>query len=112
MATADLTGSPRGFFASLYDFSFHQLITPKIIRVLYAIALVIIALGSLGYLIAGFTPQESFFGSSSPSAGTMLLHVIVAPIIFVIGSVLARIYLELIIVVFNIAENTEKLNLR
>jgi hypothetical protein len=100
--------TPRGFFSALYDLSFHSFVTPKIIRVLYILALVIIGLWSLGFLISGFTPSYSFVGTSQPSATSMLVHIIGAPIMFVIGSILARVYLEFIIAVFNIAENTRK----
>ena len=94
-----IENTPRGFFSALYDFSFHTFVTPKIIRVLYILALVIIGLWSLYFLISGFTPSD---------ATGMLVHIVVAPIIFVIGSIFARVYLEFIIAVFNIAENTRK----
>jgi hypothetical protein len=100
-----IENTPRGFFSALYDFSFHTFVTPKIIRVLYILALVIIGLWSLGFLISGFTPSYSFVGTSQPSP---LVHIIGAPIMFVLGSILARVYLEFIIAVFNIAENTRK----
>jgi uncharacterized protein DUF4282 len=100
--------SAHGFFSSLYDFSFHALVTPKIIRVLYAIVLIGLALFSVVFLISGFMPSYTLLGSSGPTAGGVLMHVIGAPVIFVVGSLVARIYLELVIVVFNIAENTAR----
>lgn len=102
--------SPNSFFASLYDLSFRNFITPKIIQIIYIIALVCIGLWALLFLFLGFIPQPSLFGpSSGPSVGGILIHVIGAPIIFVLGSIIARIELEFIIAVFRIAENTEGL---
>jgi hypothetical protein len=101
--------SPSGFFAALYDFSFHSFVTPKIVRIVYVIALAIIALWALSFLISGFIVSRSFLGEYQPSAGTMLFHLVGAAVIFVVGSIAARINLEFIIAVFRIAENTEAL---
>ncbi|MGC8484040.1 MAG: DUF4282 domain-containing protein [Candidatus Baltobacteraceae bacterium] len=100
----------KGFLSSLYDLSFHAFITPKIIQVVYVLALVGVAMGSLAYLGSAFVPVYSFFGPpQEPSFGSILLHIILTPVIFVIGSIVARIYLEFIVAVFRIAENTESL---
>lgn len=99
-----MVNSPSGFFSSLYDLSFHTFITPKIIQVIYIIALIIAGLWSLAFLISGFLP--GMFGQG-PSAISILLHIIGAPIIFVLCSIGTRVYLEFIIAVFRIAENTE-----
>ncbi len=100
----------KGFLSSLYDLSFHAFITPKIIQIVYVLALVGVAMGSLAYLGSAFVPEYSFFGPpQEPSFGSILLHIILTPIIFVIGSIGARIYLEFIVAVFRIAENTESL---
>ena len=100
----------KGFLSSLYDLSFHAFITPKIIQIVYVLALVGVAMGSLAYLGSAFVPEYSLFGPpQEPSFGGILLHIILTPIIFVIGSIGARIYLEFIVAVFRIAENTEGL---
>ncbi len=101
--------SPKGFFASLYDLSFHAFVTPKIIQIVYLIALTLAALWALGFLISGFLPSYGFLGAQAPSFGGILLHIIAAPIIFVLCSLGARIYLEFIVAVFRIAENTASL---
>jgi len=107
--TTASTITPKGFFASLYDLSFHSFITPKIIQIIYIIALIGVGFWSLMFLVTGFTPSYGFFGNTSPSGGQILLHVIGAPVCFVLGSIGARIYLEFVIAVFRIAENTEVL---
>lgn len=102
----------RGFFSSLYDFSFRSFVTPKIIQIIYFIALVFVALWSLAFLVGGFMPSYGMFGNEQPTALGILVHLIGAPIIFILGSLGARIYLEFIVAVFRIAENTESLRHR
>lgn len=55
-----IENTPRGFFSALYDLSFYSFVTPKIIRVLYILALIIIGLWSISFLISGFTPSYRF----------------------------------------------------
>ena len=109
----DQTTAAKDFLSALYDLSFHAFITPKIIQIVYVLALVGVAIGSLAYLGSAFVPEYSFFGPpQEPSFGGILVHVILTPIIFVLGSIAARIYLEFIVAVFRIAENTEGLRNR
>jgi hypothetical protein len=102
------------FFASLYDLSFHTFITPKIIQVVYVLCLIIIGLISLGFLLSGFRLAYVMYNGYSSSDPTLIIigTLIVAPIIFVVGSIGARLSLEFVIAVFRIAENTESLRLR
>ncbi|MBV9143590.1 MAG: DUF4282 domain-containing protein [Pseudonocardiales bacterium] len=43
-----------GFFGALFDFSFNHFVTPLIIRVLYILGLIGIALYYLGFVVFGF----------------------------------------------------------
>jgi len=90
----------KGFFASLFDMTFTEFVTTRIIHVLYIIAIVLAGLGALTILGSGF---------ASGSAGGMLGALILAPLMFVFWVLWARVGLELIIVVFRIAENTGRL---
>jgi len=90
----------HGFFAGIFDFSFSEFVTTKIVKVLYILALILIALGCLIFLAQGLI---------SGSAAHMLLALIVTPIIFFAYLIFTRIWLELIIVVFRIAENVQTL---
>lgn len=90
----------KGFFGRLFDLSFNEFITTKIIKFLYVLAMIGAGIGALVILIGGFRS-----GSFGGAVGGLIL----APIAFVLYVVLARIWLELVIVVFRIAENTAKL---
>ena len=104
-----MTEQYKGFFASLFDLSFHRFVTPTIIQFVYLISLIGIAIWSFFVLVSYFVPSYGLFGSLGPSAGGILLHLILAPITFILGAISARISLEFIVAVFRIAENTESL---
>jgi uncharacterized membrane protein len=87
-----------GFFESLRDTRFNSLITPKLIRFLYIVSAVVLAIGAIVFVISGF----------AHSAGTGVITLIVAPIIAFIYLILVRLYLELIVVAFKIRDAAER----
>lgn len=94
---------PKGFLGSLLDLSFSEFVTTKVIKVLYVLLLVLIGLGIFFGFITGLITMfsDSFF----TGVGLMIAS-LVGGLIYVI---FARISMELIIVVFRIAENTSEL---
>jgi hypothetical protein len=89
----------KGFFGALFDMSFSEFITTKLIKVLYILLLIVLVLGYLGLLISGF--------SSSLGVGLLMMF-IVGPIAVLLYLIMIRVYLELIMVLFRIEENTRK----
>ena len=87
----------KGAFATLFDFSFTSYITTKVIKVLYAIGIIAAAIGAIAFIATGF----------SQSVALGVLFLIISPIIFLIYTLFVRVYLEIIIVVFRIAENVQ-----
>ena len=83
-----------GFLRALFDFSFSQFVTTRLVRLLYAIGVVLAVLFAVGAIIRGF----------SEGAGAGIAALIVAPLIFLLVVIIARVWLELVIVVFRIAE--------
>jgi uncharacterized protein DUF4282 len=43
-----------GFFSALFDFSFSTFATPKIVKFVYVLATIVIALGFVAFVISGF----------------------------------------------------------
>jgi len=84
------------FFRALFDFSFSEFITNKIIKVLYVISIIIAALASLGMIIVSFTTKEAL---------SIIFAIILAPIVFVLWCIFSRVGYEVMIVLFQIAEN-------
>ncbi len=91
--------SQYGFLRSLFDFSFTEFITTRVIKVLYALAVVFCALAALVMIIGGF--------SRSPGAG--ILSLILSPVVFLFYVLMVRVWLEVIIILFRIAEHTRTL---
>jgi hypothetical protein len=89
----------KSTLAMLFDLSFTEFVTPKIIRVFYMLGVLFSAIFALFVIIAGF--------KVSAILGILLL--ILSPIVFFIYVLLARMYCELIVVAFRIAENTSRL---
>lgn len=88
-----------GFLGSLFDLSFTEFVTTRVIKILFIISILGAALEALVVLI-GFFSRGFFMG---------ILGLIVAPLVFLLAVLLARISLEVIIVLFRIAENTGRL---
>ena len=89
----------RGFFADLFDFSFKEFITIRIIKVIYILGLVVIGIGALFALVTGLSAGGS-------GAVTTLIFV---PLGALLGVIFVRVYLELVVVIFRIGENSTEI---
>jgi hypothetical protein len=90
----------KGFFGSLFDLSFSSLVTPKIIKVIYVLTLIAIALGAIVFIISAFSTNSGF------GALTLL---ILAPIFSLFYIVYARVFLEFFLAIFRVAETNAEL---
>ncbi|MBW6464478.1 MAG: DUF4282 domain-containing protein [Firmicutes bacterium] len=93
----------RSFFSSLFDITMREMITPKIIRVMYVIGIILIGIGALGAILT------SIFAVGDSGAGVLLATIIAAPIGAVLGVIFLRIYLEIIILLFNIYDQLKEI---
>lgn len=89
----------RGFWSRFFDFSFEEFITPSLVKVLFIIAMVVIGLGVLAGIIAGFV-------SSGVYGIFVLIAALIAGFIYLL---LARVSLEMIVIFFRIRDNTEEI---
>lgn len=87
--------------SALFDFSFSQFVTTRLIRVLYGLALVVAALFALAIGVGIMHDTEGFSGTVAGLAAI--------PIIFLVSALYSRVVLELTIVLFRIAEHTQTL---
>jgi len=94
----------KGFFGSLFDFSFKSFVTPKIIRVLYVLFTIWTALVALVLLIVGFR--------TGGMAGGLFMLIIVVPIYVLLTLGVWRVVLEAFMVIFRIYEETKKISER
>ena len=93
----------RGFFGALFDFSFTSFVTTKIIKVLYALILVLAVLTALVYTIIAFKVSAGF---------GILTLVIGDPLFIIIVMAFWRLVLEAFIVVFRISDDIRALRER
>jgi len=84
----------------IFDFSFSEFVTTRIIKVLFILAIVLAGLWALFILAVGL---------SSGNVGAIITALIMAPLVFFFMVICSRVWLELIIVAFRIAENTARL---
>jgi hypothetical protein len=91
----------EGFLRALFDTRFGTLITPKIIRVLYILTIIALAILAIGFIIGGFN------NSVGLGIATLLIF---APLGFLIYLIVARIWLELVVVAFKINESAQQIS--
>jgi Domain of unknown function (DUF4282) len=90
----------KGFLGSLFDFSFKSIIASRVIRVLYVLWMVLLALLTIGVIIAAFEINAAF--------GAVEL-LIFGPLSFLFSLIVARVLLELVMAIFAIQENTNRI---
>lgn len=86
----------KGFVASLFDFGFDSFVTPKVVKVIYVLVMLLIGLGALGFAVTAFRLSAAF--------GVISL-LILCPLFFFVNLALWRIVLELFMVIFRIADD-------
>ncbi len=102
MSASSPPSSGRSFFA-LFDFSFREFVTPRIIRVLYVLALIIIALYAIGGLIAVVASL------ADGAVLRALFFLLLIPVGLLLAMAYVRVLLEIMVVVFRIGENIQVL---
>jgi RsiW-degrading membrane proteinase PrsW (M82 family) len=90
----------KGFFPSLFDFSFTTLITPKLIKLLFGIIMVAAGLAAIFLIIEAF--------NASITTGVLML-IIGGPLLFLLSALYARVILETVLVLFRISEHTAEI---
>lgn len=91
----------KGFLSSLFDYSFSSFVTSRIVRLLYVITTVVLALWTIALVVIAF--------NISSALGVVAL-LLVGPLFFVVSLTYARVGLELMIVFFRISENVQAIN--
>jgi hypothetical protein len=95
MADAPQDNELAGILPALKDLSFSQFITVSLVKFIYVLGLILLA---LGFVFAVFSGLSQGFGG--------IIYVLGAVIGFVLGVLWLRVTLEMVVVVFRIADNT------
>lgn len=98
------SGAPqtKGFFGSLFDFSFTNFAAPKIIRIVYVLVVIAIGLGYLITVIAAF----------SENGGLGIVALILGAIFAIVELAWIRLVLELFMAIFRIADDVQAIRRR
>ena len=99
------------FFAGLLDLKFQTFVTPKVIGTLYAVALVLIAFGAVGLILAGLGAMATTirYGGGFGGFVTAVGMIVVAPLLAIFQAAILRVFFELALVLFRIKENTDRM---
>jgi hypothetical protein len=90
----------KGFFGDLFDFEFKDFVTVRIIKVIYILGMILIGIGALIALVGGL----------SRGGGTSIIFtVLVVPLGALLMIIFFRVYLELVVVIFRIGENSTEI---
>ena len=87
-----------GFFKALFDFSFNEFITPKVVKFVYVLATVLLVLAWLVFLVTSF--------AQSAGAGLVVLVVGAVGLIFYLA--LIRMTLEFYLAIVRMSEDIHK----
>lgn len=93
----------RGFLGALFDFGFTSFVTPKVVKVLYPLIMILTGLTAFAFVAGAF--------HASTGLGLLTLLVL-APLFFLVVTAIYRILLEFFIVIFRVAEDIRALRER
>jgi hypothetical protein len=89
-----------GFWEALFDFSFSKFVTVELVRILYIVAIILAALGGVASAVGAFFNYGILMG---------LFSAAMAVVGFVLVVLLARVWLEIFVVLFRIADYTREI---
>ena len=99
-----------GFLKSLFDIRFESLITPRMISVLYVLAMVLIALGTLFLVVSSIGAIVTAVRFSSWGMALMsFVWLLLSPVLAIVYLAFARMFFEIVIVLFKIKDGIEGL---
>jgi hypothetical protein len=93
------SGGTTGFFGALFDFSFSHFITPKIVKVAYVLATVLLSLVLLGYLIVALASEEP---------ALIVLVLFVGPFVALLYLIFIRMTLEFFVAIVRMSEDVHR----
>jgi hypothetical protein len=88
----------KNFFAGLFDFSFNHLLTRRIVKLLYFIAILSGGITVVACVVLGM--------QQSPAQG--LINLVGGVVALFVGILVARLLLELALVILRIAESIDR----
>ncbi len=88
----------KNFFAALFDFSFQQQLTRRLVKLLYIIGIVAGGITVVTYVVLGF--------QQSPAEG--LINLVAGIVGLFVGILIVRVFLELVLVFLRISDGIDR----
>lgn len=82
----------------VFDLSFSEFVTPSIIKIIFV----------LGIVMAGLFSLFIFIAFANQGGGAVVAGLVVAPLVFFLYVLLARVMSEIYLILFRIEENTRR----
>ena len=109
----------KGFIRSLFDLSFASFVTPRVVKFLYIVTLVILGIAYVAIAIAIFsggdsTMQMDYNGNRYESGGDgnagfgVFWLLVLGPLMFILYTLIYRVFFELVIVLFRIYQSSSE----
>ncbi|WP_192498715.1 DUF4282 domain-containing protein [Ornithinimicrobium pratense] len=98
---SDLSTSSTGLIKALFDFNFDTFITPKIVKIVYVVATVLVGLATLGMIFSALAMMTD--GGVAVLLG--LIFLVAAPILGLVYLAFIRMSLELYYAVIRLSED-------
>jgi hypothetical protein len=93
------TSGSNGLLTDLFDFSFSHLLVLRVVKLLFGVLLLLDAGLCLGLIVQAF----------GAGFGWGLLVLLFSPMLFVIVAIFVRVFTEILVVLFRIADDTAAL---
>lgn len=90
----------KAVFDLVLDFSFKKFVTPRLVRIIYALSLVAALISALTWMFSGFKEGVTHG----------IFTFVTGPLAFFVYVLCARVAMELVLAVITIAEEVKKLN--
>jgi len=98
-----------GFLRSLFDLKFESLVTPTMVTVLYAVAMVFVALGFLAMVFSGLGSIVSGIKYSNWTMAALgLIWILLSPVLAVLYLAMVRLFFEVVVVLFKIHDQLKR----
>ncbi len=98
-----------GFLRSLFDLKFESLVTPTMVTVLYAVAMVFVVLGFLAMVFSGLGSIISGIKYSNWGMAALgLVWTLLSPVLAVLYLAMIRLFFEVVVVLFKIHDQLKR----
>jgi hypothetical protein len=93
------TDDAKSFIESMLDLSFTSFVSTKLIKVIYLLSVILSCISGMALIVSGIYR----------GVGAGILSLIVAPLVVILEITVARVCLEIVMVLFRIAQDVNKI---